>query len=386
MRLIPTLFPCLIASLILTFSTCLSAAAAEPRVLIVSIDGLRPDCALRADMPNLRSLMKEGSFTFWATTTTVAVTLPSHTSMLTGVVVETHGIKGNDDKSAASEKVLVPTIFDLAKSAGLSTGMAAGKSKFSLYAGSVDHKWITTKSVTTDDEVATAAIELIKAYQPRVMLLHLPATDSIGHSLGWGGPEQIATINNADKQLGRVLETLNELNLRDQTTIIVSADHGGGGKTHGGETAAHPSNQTIPWIISGPDVRKNFDLTRVKGLQVRTYDTFATACKVLNITLPEGSDGKAILQAFPAEDLMTNPATQPTTQATTEAFTGKPRGRGSPNRDEDGRNILYPAGPINQGKSILGTAEAEKNYANESAPSTQPATPSPSPQSPSPTK
>ena len=45
------------------------------RVLVVSFDGLRPDVALRAEMPNLRGLMKRGSFTFWAQTTDVAITL-----------------------------------------------------------------------------------------------------------------------------------------------------------------------------------------------------------------------------------------------------------------------------------------------------------------------
>ncbi|GIW74943.1 MAG: hypothetical protein KatS3mg104_0006 [Phycisphaerae bacterium] len=62
----------------------LKSSAAEPRVLIISIDGLRPDLALRAEMPNLRSLLRNGSYSFWAYTTPAAITLPSHTSMLTG--------------------------------------------------------------------------------------------------------------------------------------------------------------------------------------------------------------------------------------------------------------------------------------------------------------
>ncbi len=53
--------------------------------------------ALRAEMPNLRGLMKRGAFTFWAETTDVAVTLPSHTSMLTGVTPEKHGIHWNSE-------------------------------------------------------------------------------------------------------------------------------------------------------------------------------------------------------------------------------------------------------------------------------------------------
>ena len=77
-----------------------SAAALDRAVLIITIDGLRPDAALRANMPNLRKLMAEGSFTFWARTTNQAITLPSHTSMVTGVTVEKHGITWNSEKDA----------------------------------------------------------------------------------------------------------------------------------------------------------------------------------------------------------------------------------------------------------------------------------------------
>jgi len=52
---------------------------------MISIDGGRPDLLLRAGMPNLRRLMREGSYSMWAKTTAQAVTLPLHMSMLTGV-------------------------------------------------------------------------------------------------------------------------------------------------------------------------------------------------------------------------------------------------------------------------------------------------------------
>src|SRR5688500_5249410 len=63
------------------------------RILIVSIDGLRPDLALRGDMPTLRSLLPQSSYSFWARTVPHAITLPSHTSMLTGVVPRKHEVE-----------------------------------------------------------------------------------------------------------------------------------------------------------------------------------------------------------------------------------------------------------------------------------------------------
>src|SRR5258708_26304566 len=70
---------------------------APARVLIVSIDGCRPDMLLRANTPNVHQLMKEGAFSFWARTTPLAITLPSHTSMLTGVIPRNHGVEWNKD-------------------------------------------------------------------------------------------------------------------------------------------------------------------------------------------------------------------------------------------------------------------------------------------------
>ncbi|MDB5326266.1 MAG: hypothetical protein JWM57_1835, partial [Phycisphaerales bacterium] len=165
-------------------------ALAEPRVLLISIDGCRPDILLRADMPTVRDMMARGSFTFWATTTPAAITLPSHTSMLTGVTIERHGISGNDDDMAATKTLKVPSLFDLAHDAGMSTAMVSGKSKFIVFARSIDHLWCpdavkgfkrvkygstipTLKSGTVpDSEVADHVIDLLKEERPRVLFVH----------------------------------------------------------------------------------------------------------------------------------------------------------------------------------------------------------------------
>jgi len=75
-----------------------SAGLAKPaveHVVIVSVDGLRPDMMLRTNTPVMKSLMRSGCYTMWARTTEVSITLPSHVSMLTGVVPERHAIWWN---------------------------------------------------------------------------------------------------------------------------------------------------------------------------------------------------------------------------------------------------------------------------------------------------
>jgi arylsulfatase A-like enzyme len=255
-------------------------------------------------MPHIRALMARGSFTFWAHTTDVAITLPSHTSMLTGVTPAKHGIhwNGEDPNKPPPEPQfpLVPTLFQLAKKQNKTTAVAAGKAKFHVFdaAGALDWKFIKE---APDDQVSSAAAAIIREHQPEVMFVHFPDIDRVGHKLGWGTPEQVEAASKADKAFGAVLDALDEEHLTDKTLIIVSADHGGNGKTHGGPD---PRSQHIPWITAGPGVKKNFDLTRNQKLVVATYDTFATACFVLGIQPPANIDGKPVKDIFAQSQLL----------------------------------------------------------------------------------
>jgi predicted AlkP superfamily pyrophosphatase or phosphodiesterase len=271
-----------------------SLPASDKRVLIISVDAMRPDLALRAETPTIRSLLKKGTFTFWARTTAVSITLPSHTSMLTGVKPDRHGIVWNSDLPFKQPVYpAVPTLFELAHKGGFTTAMAAGKSKFSALAKphTLDWSFVPGSGLTTDQAVTDQAVAMIQEHQPQVLFVHLPDVDTVGHKCGWGSDEQIKAIENADAQIRRLLDALDQKHLRDQTLVIVTADHGGAGKTHG---ADDPRSRHIPWIATGPGVRENYDLTLLADLTVNTEDTFATACWFLDIPLPDGLDGKPV--------------------------------------------------------------------------------------------
>jgi arylsulfatase A-like enzyme len=286
----------------------------EPHMLVISIDGLRPDCMLRADTPNLRALMARGAFTLYARTTDIAITTPSHISMLTGVTPERHGITFNGDPPDDA-KILVPTIFDYAHDAGLSTGLASGKRKFTLFTWTkhVDWSALTADTYGPDGPVGAWAEQIIREHKPRFMFVHFPGADVAGHAIGWGTPEQIAAIGKIDKAVGGVVQAVQSAGLADDTYIIVTADHGGSARSHGHDD---PRSRYIPWIFVGPGVRKNFDLTRLgRDYDIATYDTFATSCFILGLPVPGDSDGKPILPAFEDFDLLA--AAAPTTKPTT---------------------------------------------------------------------
>ena len=268
--------------------------ALASRALIVSIDGLRPDLLLRANAPALRGLMKRGSFTMWARTTDVAVTLPSHVSMLTGVAPEKHGITWNSSRPSSSPVYPAwPTLFELARRAGRTTAMVAGKAKMATLEkpGTLDWAFSPKETVIPDRAVADTALAWVERHLPQVLFVHLPEVDTAGHRDGWGSAGQIAAIEAADRYVGQILDALERRGVLDSTVVLISADHGGAGLSHG---ANDVRSRMIPWIVAGPGICANLDLTSIRDLEVRTEDTFATICDLLGITPPKPIDGHPV--------------------------------------------------------------------------------------------
>ncbi len=269
-----------------------SPTPVPPQVVIISVDGLRPDAVLQVEAPNLLALAERGAYT-WQAETAAPVTLPGHVSMLTGLNPGAHGVTWND---YLPEKgyVTVPTIFTLAHAAGLHTAMIVGKEKFAHLnvPGTVDHYAFVT---TGDRGVVDAAIAQAAAGFD-LLFVHLPNIDYYGHSTGWMSTTYLAEVTGTDAEIGRLLEAL-----PPNATVLVTADHGGHDRLHG--VASMPEDVLVPWIIAGPGVAADHALR----VAVRGTDTAATAAYVLGLRLPPEADGRPVLEAFgrPAPDLLT---------------------------------------------------------------------------------
>jgi arylsulfatase A-like enzyme len=274
--------------------------AAVEHIVVISVDGLRPDRALIAEMPALRGLVRGGAYSFWAKTTAVSITLPSHVSMVTGVIPQKHGILWNEDLEFAKPYYSkVPTVMELATKAGYVTAMIAGKSKFGALnkPGTIAHVHIASEKKGDNEEVTVAAVKILEEHKPAFTFIHLPDVDTVGHAKGWGSREQLAAIEKTDTHLARLLAALDRAGIRDSTVVIVTADHGGAGLTHGVDD---PRSRHIPWIASGAGVRKFFDLTQIATLDVRTEDTAATSCWLLGLAQRPNFDGRPLREAFEA--------------------------------------------------------------------------------------
>lgn len=257
------------------------------RVVILSIDGLRPDAIALAPMPNLMALMQSGAYSLSAQTVYPSVTLIAHSSMLSGLCPAKHGVYWNDYLPNLGY-AQGTDLFDIAHAAGLRTDMVVSKKKLIQ----VTEPSSLDSFVFVNDRDTVVMDRLLEDFPQDfgVLFIHFAMADGMGHSYGWLSPQQFSVLFRADEALGRFLEELEARNLRNETLLIISADHGGHDSTHGSNS---PEDMTIPWIATGPGIQPK-QLTSF----IQTTDTAATAAFALGLPLPPEWDGAPVYEAF----------------------------------------------------------------------------------------
>ena len=269
------------------------------RVVLVSIDGLRPDAIAAFEAPTLRRLIAEGSYSLAAQTILPSKTLPSHTSMLTGEPPDRHGVLWNNAVNDAPGTLEIPTIFSEARSRGYATAAFFSKSKFSHLQrpGTLDYsqapggwfgKWNSSHTVGDVEKHLLTA-------KPNLLFVHLPDTDTAGHGSGWMSPEYGRAVQRVDAAVGRLIAASDRAFGAGLYTIIITADHGGHGRDHGSDD---PADVTIPWIAWGQGVAAG---ELADGDVIDTVDTAATVLYLLGVDPPAGWAGTPILKAFGAK-------------------------------------------------------------------------------------
>ena len=240
-------------------------------VVVISLDGLNPtalDRLGKRGTPVLHRMMRRGASTLNARTAyELTVTLPNHTSMVTGRRIAAadggHGVTWNDDRptpstvhAAAGEDV--ESVFDVVHDAGHETALFASKTKFALW----QRSWPTSIDafrIRLDNRRLTSAVQRdVLASDRALTFVHLSGTDTVGHAQGWMSPAYLRAVRRADTHVGRILSAIEAAGETDETMVIVTADHGGEGRTHAGPGAL--ANYRIPFLVVGPGVPSQTDL------------------------------------------------------------------------------------------------------------------------------
>lgn len=243
-------------------------------VVLISIDGLKPEYVLNADadglkIPNLRRFLNEGTYSTGVRGVVPTVTYPSHTTIITGVSPAKHGIYANTTFDPLrkndggwywySEDIKVPTLWDAAAAARLTTAnvhwpvsVAEPHITWSLpqywRAGTPDdaklmrvlatpglldnlEKYLgpyaegIDESIEGDENRAKFAERLIATKRPDFITIYLTALDTEEHASGPLSPQSNATLERIDAALGAILLSVAHT-YRGSAVICVVSDHG----------------------------------------------------------------------------------------------------------------------------------------------------------------
>ncbi|KTE00888.1 hypothetical protein ATE68_19250 [Sphingopyxis sp. H038] len=210
-------------------------------VLMISIDGLRPDAVLDADkhglkIPMLRSFLTGGSYAQAVINVNPTVTNPNHTTLVTGVLPAEHGIYNNRPFAPAAKlpksyssyaQIKAPTLWGAAKAAGLKTGsifwpvtQRATDIDFNLVEGNDED----------DAKIADDAIALIEQKNPELLTVHFVNFDHQQHEFGPFSAEGNAALERIDTALGRVVAAYRKTH--SGGVVAVVSDHGFDRVTH----------------------------------------------------------------------------------------------------------------------------------------------------------
>lgn len=274
-------------------------AVRAKHVVVIGFDGLSPDGIRNALTPNFDSIMSEGAWTLNARAVMPSSSSPNWASMIMGAGPEQHGITSNSwEKNnlvlptvAQSEDHLFPSIFHLVDTQMENAEIGAiyhwtGFGRL-FEKSAVDYGI----SPATEEETASLASAYIKEKKPTFTFVHFDHVDHAGHEYGHGSKEYYRSVEKADALLGILMDAIQTAGIAQETVVIISADHGGVGLGHGGESL---KEMEIPFIVWGKGIKKNHSLTH----PVYQYDNAATVAFALGLQQPMAWIGRPVKNAF----------------------------------------------------------------------------------------
>lgn len=265
------------------------------RVVLVVLDGLRPDAIPRFALPHLAALAQRSAYTMLGRTVTPSVTACAMASLLTGAAPERHGLQSDRFHLPKSRGPLHPLPRLLAEHGLQSSAFLAAMPL--LFTG-IAKRLATRLGIGVArfrgrgcDEILAAARGSLREQKDGLILMHWPDADRAGHAQGWMSEQYADATWRMDATMGLLMR---ELDLTDAGTLLIAlADHGGGGALPTHHNSAHPLDTTIPIFIAGGAVRRG-EMTPGASL----LDVPATVCWALGLPLPESYAGRPLTSAF----------------------------------------------------------------------------------------
>lgn len=270
-------------------------------VVLIGLDGWGAYSVPKANMPNVKSLMEKGSYTLESRSILPSSSAPNWAAMFMGVGPELHGYTtwGSKTPEIPSRVTLkngiFPTVFQVVRDARPDAEIGV----FSEWLGIkylIDTLSVNVYQNTPDyNKYPTAlcetAVKYIKEKKPTLAAFCFDNPDHVGHQTGHDTPAYYEKLEELDGYVGQIIQAAKDAGIYEETIFIVTADHGGINKGHGGKTL---QEMQIPFIICGKGVKAGHKI----GSSVMQFDTAATIAYILGAKAPQVWIGRPVSEVF----------------------------------------------------------------------------------------
>lgn len=301
------------------FVACSGGTSSDPlHILLITLDTARADrFSFNGPSPvetrRLDELAASGTV-FRDATAHTPITLPSHASILTGLLPQTHGVRTNGFRSLASSdttlaEILLGRGFQTAafvSSPVLSSqyGLDQG---FELYDDEIrerrtrDDRFYPERSASDSIDTLLRWLVTIDHSRSSLVWLHLfdphhPYIPPEPERSRFADSPYDGEIAFVDRSLGRLLDRYDELDLREHLLVVLTADHGEGLGEHGESTHGsliYQSTVHVPLVFSGVGVPEGL----VKHQPVGHVDIVPTILALAKVDTPLPVDGRNLFES-----------------------------------------------------------------------------------------
>lgn len=281
-------------------------------VLIVGVDGFGGMYLENATdfLPTFKRIMDSGSWTTRARNQMPTISAPNWNTIITGMPPEESGVFNNDwtpDLTNVTDPTdsAMPPISGAGKVPEPMWAVLKKQNPSMKVAVSISWDWINylvenstvdylCRAYESDETAANGMIDFIENYKPNLMFIHMDDVDEAGHASYWGSEKYYNATKEIDQYLASMLGALDDAGIAEDTLVLMTADHGGWGSSHGQNNMA---NFYIPLLFYGAGIRSHSTISSFAS----NRDISATVMYALGLQPGPFFQGRVLHEIFAGE-------------------------------------------------------------------------------------
>ena len=263
--------------------------ATYDRVIIIGVDGAGAFFK-GANTPYLDEIFANGAVTYSMQASTPSISAQSWGSLFHGVIPRVHRLTNEvAEANPFDPESNIPSFFRVVREAYPDAELASFCTWNTINIGIIeDNLGVTEDTADNDADLTAKIIDYLDANDPKLLFVQFDEVDAAGHEHAYGNGRHIAQIEKSDEYIGQIFNKLDEKGLLKNTLFIVTSDHGGTGKSHGGDNDREMNVMFAAagkTVVAGGDPESIDENGEMDDMQIR--DTAAVVLHAFGLSFPE---------------------------------------------------------------------------------------------------